>query len=384
MTILSSTVARSAARHVSLSATSVGVSLFPVLALAVFGRVVSAQTLGQLSIALGFGTFLGQILTAFVVEAPLASPGADGRDIRNPWFFSAFGVAAAIALAVAPIPLVIVICMPVLLAVLQVGRSVGVVELRQGRELFAAIALLVTALISLVTIGTYERLGVLVLMAGVVIAIAFRFDRGGDRFQWPQRRAAFWVVLDALTTGATQPYLNLLLYFALGPAAAVAFRAASSVSAAVEPMISVSRLRLLRKHSAAEFVTSIVIVVGAVCVALAFDVSGLFNLLMGKAWIDVTFVVFALALVGRSVTLLATPYFAQLRRENRVAIAYWLRLISTGVYLVLGSLGALKLGAAGAFIGMGLAEMLTFGMFVVAAKRGGADARNDNEPTKAV
>lgn len=359
---------RGAAAQILYSASGIGVAVYPVAVLAISARLLSESDLGLLSLALALGAFVGQLLAAGIVESRLAS-SVPSTSVRLPLWVCVISIAACLAVGVAPHPAVLTVGLPITVATMVAGRSVAVANSRSTSEVLSAGAIIASSSAALLLIPAWSEWVFAIAMTGPIAATLTRWPYRTPRLPAPDRRALFWVTIDAATTGVTQPYLNVLLFALLGPAAAIAFRAVSTVSAGLEPIISALRLRMLRAHSRVEYMTSVALAVGAVLVALLLDQVGIIGAIMGASWVSVTALILFLALLSRVVTLITTPHFAALRRAARSGLAYALRLGSTALYVAFSTLGVVIGSVPGAFLGMVLAELVTALAFWLAARR---------------
>lgn len=352
-----------------LAGLGVVASLFAVALQAAGARALNLDNQGTLALALTVGTFLGQIVTAIVVESRLATIGNHGS-ARTPYWVLVVVLAAAGTSIVVQTRETTVVAILTVLVGLTVSRASVVVNYQWQREIVASCLVVAAGLAVVSSASLFTGWApVSFLCGGGALAVIARSAYLSERLPAPRLAPMFWVTADTAMTGVTQPLINSAILIYLGPAAAIAYRSASTVSAAVEPFISYLRLRLLREHSTSEMVTSFVLVVGAMVGATVLDLLGLFDLVLASAWRNVTLGTFLAALAARAVTLLGTASFAHLRREGYSKWAFVIRAVSTLQYVGLGLLGALTAGPLGVFLAFGIAELLNALYFRVAVAR---------------
>jgi hypothetical protein len=351
------------------SATGVSVAIFPGAVVATSARMLPIAEQGVLSIALSLGTFAGQIAGAAIVEARLTTRG-HSREARMPNWLSLLAIAAAAVTAIFPTNEDLrLVTLPLLLVSLTVGRMVSVVQGKLTTEMVTAVLLIVTGAgsVLLSTSNSYWAFPVLVI--GPLAVSVARSEIARKPLALPSPASVVWVVADAGTTGLTQPVLNGFVLEALGPGPAVAFKAVSTVSAAVEPFIAFVRVRLLKADSKREYWLAVTLVVSAVLAIMIAHFTGLIAVALGRAWSQVTWWTLLAALLARAATLLTTPYFASLRRQGRSRFAFILRVISTAQYMLAGVGGALIASVGGVFAAYAIAECLNSLYFRLAASR---------------
>ncbi len=300
-------------------------ALAPVTFQAVGARVLPLETQGILSVALGIGAYLGQMMGAWVVEARLAA-GISGC-IPYPRMLLGSSVAAAVLLVAVPTSTVAhVLGLPLLIAGMNVGRLVSVADQRLGREVVASLALVtgvvITALLSFRGVWSFRAITIGCALAGVVRFVHCRADGA------PFRKRA-WVLGETALTGFTQPALNAVLLALAGPQVAVIFRAVSTVSGALEPVLAYTRVRLLVQASHLQVWTGAAALGAVLAMLSVLEVNGAFRAYLGAAWAGVGLTVLVAACCWRASTLITTVPFATLRRQGRTTSVFWLRAASS-------------------------------------------------------
>lgn len=348
---------------------------FPAMFLAVYARIAPIDDQGFLALALAVGVYVAQLLNAFIVEGLLATPDVD-HFLTMPGWTALLSVVSASPLIIGPAvahPAVLMVSSIGLMSGLLVTRSIGMVRGEWQRELIAATVLIVSGLGALVLAVQHSSHCMRVLAVGAVVAILVRYrPRSGLRFSGlpPDIRRAGWVTAETAVVGAVQPAITSIVLVTMGPAASVGFRVISTVSNALEPIIAYGRFRLLAHGHKGEVAVVVTIFVAGMVAVLAAAFGGLGSLIFGPAWANVIAVALLLACAWKGLMLLSTVPFAALRRAGETTIVFWVRTVSTVVYLALGIgfLFAWHTNTA-IFLAFIIAEIFTAVLYHVVAQR---------------
>lgn len=327
---------------------------------AIGARTLSVPTQGVLALALAVGTFLGQVVGAWVVESRLATREDDeaGGEVPYPLTLLASAAAGAAVLVAWPQEwLAHLVGVPLLLASLVAGRLVSVGRHHVVREVLASAVLVLT--LGLVALDGFSGPWAIRWMVLSATAAVFVRYVPTPRVRAVSRRNRGWVVADTTVAGIAQPLLNGVLLAVAGPQAAIAYRAVSTVSAAFEPVISYVRVRLLVSESRFQVALGAVTLVGVAGLLVGMDALGLFDALLGSAWYPVTIGALLAACGWRASTLVTTVPFARLRRDGRTRDVFLMRAASAACYLAIATPLALTGSAALVFVGLLVAEGLT-------------------------
>lgn len=318
-----------------------GLNIFPAIFIAVYARIAPIEVQGFLALALTVGVYVAQLINAFIIEGRLATPGADQNFCLPVWtalLSMASGALLIFGPAVAPHAVLMVSAIGLMTGML-VGRSIGMVSGRWKREAVASTVLIVSGVVALVLAVQHSVHSVRVLALGAVIATLMRylprtpFGRSGLP---PDVAKASWVTAETAVVGSVVPALTSAVLYAMGPAASVAFRVISTVSGALEPIISYGRYRLLSHSNKRESaIVGVIFVAGLVAVLVA-AFGGFGRLVFGPAWSNVGVVALLLACVWKGLMLLSTVPFAALRKAGETTVVFWVRGVSTVVYLAIG------------------------------------------------
>lgn len=318
-----------------------GLNIFPAIFIAVYARIAPIDVQGFLALALTVGVYVAQLINAFIIEGRLATPGADQNFCLPVWtalLSMASGALLIFGPTVAP-PAVLMASAVGLMTGMLVGRSIGMVSGRWKREAAASIVLIVSGVIALVLAVLQSGHSVRVLALGAVAATLMRylprtsFGRSGLP---PDIGKASWVMGETAVVGAVMPAMTSAVLYAMGPASSVAFRVISTVSGALEPIIAYGRYRLLshaNKREAA--IVGLIFIAGLVAV-LAAAFGGFGRLVFGPAWSNVGVVALLLACLWKGLMLLSTVPFAALRKAGETTVVFWVRAVSTVVYIAVG------------------------------------------------
>lgn len=352
-------------------------NIFPAIFIAIYARVAPIDSQGFLALSLAVGVYVAQLLNAFLVEGRLATPGADHNLSLPTWvaLLSATSGALLIAGPTVASPVVLMISSIGLMSGLLTSRTIGVITGTWKREALAATVLIVASSVALLLAGTeYDAHCVRVLALGAVLATMTRYwprIPTGRYGMPPDVRRSGWVTAETAVYGIVQPAITAIVLVVMGPAASVAFRVISTVSGALEPILSYGRYRLLAHgHKGELAVFGAVFTVGmAVVIVGAF--SGLGSLVFGTAWDDVGVVAFLLACLWKGLLLVSTVPFAALRKAGETALVFRVRALSTLLYLAIGvAFLLIWRNTAAIFLAFVLAELLTTLVYHIAATRG--------------
>ncbi len=346
-----------------------GLNLFPAVFIAVYARIAPIEEQGLLALSLAIGVYLAQLINAFFVEGALATPEAD-HDLSMPGWIAMFStVAAGLLIVGAPVKhvAVLVIASTGLMSGLLVARTIGVVTDRWKQEVAAATVLIGAGVAALVLSHLGSQHCVRVLATGTGVAILIRFwprTPTGRLGIPPDIRRSTWVTAETAVVGAVYPVITSLVLAIAGPAAAVGFRVIWSVAGALEPILAYGRYRLLAHGHRGEIGSiAAVFTIGLLAVLLA-AFSGFGELFFGPAWagVGVSAVVFACLLKG--LVLIDNVPFAALRKAGETARAFWVRGISSVLYLGLGVWFLLAFHSITAvFLAFIVAEVLTIVLY---------------------
>lgn len=351
-------------------------NVFPAIFIAVYARIAPIESQGFLALSLVVGVYIAQLFNAFIVEGRLATPDAD-HDLCLPWWVVLLGVGATSLLffgpAVASTPVLMISSTGVMSGLLM-SRTIGVVSGRWQLEALAASVLIVAGGIALILAQHQNPHCVRVLAVGALLAILSRV-LPRTQIGWlalpPDLKRASWVTAETAVVGIPQPAITSIVLGTIGPAASVAFRVISTVSGALEPILSYGRYRLLAHGHRGELTPFFaVFIVGLIAVAAA-AFGGFGSLIFGPAWAHVGAIALLLAFLWKALMLVSTVPFAALRKAGETALVFWIRTASTLIYLAI-SVGFLFIWHSNnaVFAGFVLAELITAIGYHCAAVRG--------------
>ena len=340
-------------------------NVFPAIFIAIYARIAPIETQGMLALALAVGVYIAQLFNAFIVEGRLATPDDDG-ELGLPLWVVLFAGAACALLVIGPAVATSAVLMASATGVmtgLLMTRSIGVVTGEWKREGLAAGALIAASVVALWMAVEDNPHCVRVLAIGAFFAVASRYRprKAMARFGFPPDvRRSSWVTAETAVVGAVQPAITSLLLVMVGPAASVTFRVISTVAGALEPILAFGRYRLLAHGHRGELLSFAAVFFAALVVVLAAALGGLGSLIFGPAWSDVGVAALLLAFLWKGFMLLSTVPFAALRKAGKTARVFWVRGISTVIYLVI-SVGFLLIwhDTAAIFLAFALAELIT-------------------------
>lgn len=348
---------------------------FPAIFIAVFARVAPIEQQGRLAVSLAIGTYVAQLLSAFVVESRLATPESDHK-VSIPWWIALLSIISGTLLIVSPtVPPTAITLIGVLglSSGLLMARTIGVVRGRWKQESLAASILMVGCLSALVLAVDNNPNCVRVLAAGALMSILVRcwpLRAGNGSGFPPDLTKAAWVTGETATVGMVQPALSSFILAVLGPSAAVGFRVVSTISGILEPILAYGRVRQLAHGHKGEVVHVAMILVVGTAAIFGGAYLGVWSLIFGPAWNSSLYVGLAIACVWKLCMLVTTIPFAALRRAGRTKLVFWLRAVNTALYVILGLTFLFSFNSSTAvFLSFVITEVLMFVPYHVAAAR---------------
>jgi hypothetical protein len=358
-------------------------NIFPAIFIAIYARIAPIENQGFLALSLAVGVYVAQLLNAFVVEGRLATPEAD-HNLSLPTWTALMSVAAGALLMAGPTvahPAVLMISSIGLMSGLLMSRTIGVVTGKWKREAVAAAVLIATSTVALVLAGTeHSAHSVRLLALGAVLATMTRYwpRTPLERFGMPPDvRRSGWVTAETAVVGIVQPAMTSIVLIVMGPAASVAFRVISTVSGALEPILSYGRYRLLAHGHKGELAIFAGVFTAGMAAVIVGAFSGLGRLVFGPAWDDVGVIAFLLACLWKGFMLVSTVPFAALRKAGETALVFRVRALSTVIYLAIGVVFlVIWHSTAAIFLSFVLAELITALVYHYAATRGAPEYRD--------
>lgn len=348
---------------------------FPAFFLAAYARVAPIERQGLLAVSLAIGSYVAAVLSAFIIESRLATPGAEHPVALPRWMAGVCTLSGALLIFGPPVPPVPILLVAVigLMSGLLMARTIGVVSGRWKMEAVAAATLLAGCSIALLLAQRHSPHTVRMLAASAVFVVVMRLwkaPRDGRSGVPPDLKRAYWVSGETAVVGIVQPALTALILAFLGPAASVSFRVISTVSGALEPILGYGRLRLLAHGHKGE----VTVIAATFGIGLAFilgaDLLGVWKLIFGPAWTGVTLLALLTACLWKGLILPTTVPFAALRRAGETALVFWTRCACTAIYLILGIafVVAFRTNTA-VFASFVITEILSVGIYYYAAKK---------------
>src|SRR6476620_10623791 len=309
-------------------AAGLALNIFPAIFIAIDARVAPIENQGFLALSLAVGVYIAQLLNAFAVEGRLATPDAD-HNLALPTWTAVLSIGSGALLIAGPTvahPIVLMISSIGLMSGLLMSRTIGVVTGKWKREALAATVLIVASAAALVLAGTqHSTHSVRLLAFGAVLATMTRYwpRTLSERFGMPPDvRRSGWVTAETAVVGIVQPAMTSIVLVVMGPAASVAFRVISTVSGALEPILSYGRYRLLAHGHKGELAIFGAVFTAGMAAVIVGAFSGLGSLVFGPAWNDVGVIAFLLACLWKGLMLLSTVPFAALRKAGETALVF--------------------------------------------------------------
>lgn len=362
----------------------VALAAAPPSILAIGGQTLSVVEAGVLTVGITAGTFLGQLTSAILVEAPLARPDGSRR-VAIPLWVSAIGVLGSIGMAIASglggsAVWVLAVATTLVLVALETGRAVGVAEGYEAREIVSAVTLgsSLVAGLGLALLGEGGAFICVGIGAGVTLLV--RAVGAPHRSDAAPLRTRLWIAGDVGITGVVFPLLNAAVLGLLGPAAAYLFGAVSTVSGLLAIPLNFMRVRLLRSPERA-VVGLTVGLMGTAAAAIAIaQLLGVFDILFGDGWAHGRIALpLVAACMWRAASILTTLPFAAIRRRGEVRLLWVLRTTCSAatalMLLALVPFGSLTW----IFVGFLAGELLQAVVYAVADRRLAAADRSGTD-----
>ena len=361
-------------RRATMSAITLlgGISLavIPAATVSIASRLFTEAEQGLIAVAVLVATFAGQLSFAVIVESRLSSAGTERRVVFPLWLAAASVIAGAALLIAGPNVVALCICLPVLVAALEVGRGVSVAERLDRREIWASVLVGAGALAGVLAGFAEQRWALTPLVAGIVAATIVRCLPVEHRASRPEPRVMGWVVADTAITGAVYPLLNTMILAFIGPTDAVLFAAIATVSGLLAIPLNFLRLRLLKEHSTLDIVVSASAVLAAVAALLVMETTGLFGFIFGSAWTgSATLLPLIVACAWRAASLATTIPFAALRRRGEVRLLTGLRAVVSALTFAFAAIGLLAGSLTAVFVGLLIAELVSAVVYEAARRR---------------
>ena len=180
----------------------------PAATVAISARLFTTDEQGWIAVAVLAATFVGQVVTAALVEAPLGSADTERRVAVPRWLTIATIVATIAVMVSPPSAVLLIVALPVMLTGLETGRQVSVAERLDLREL-AASAFVGVGVLAGVTAGILDQWWALIPLAAGVAGASIA--RGLPVAHTPSRAHPIvrrWIIADTALVGAVIPVLN--------------------------------------------------------------------------------------------------------------------------------------------------------------------------------
>jgi hypothetical protein len=354
-------------------------NIYPAIFIAIYARIAPIETQGFLALALAIGVYVAQLVNAFIVEGRLATPEAEG-ELTLPFWVVLFTIGAGALLVFGPSVSSSWVLMASSIGVmtgLLMSRSIGVVSSDWKREGAGAVALIAASLAALWMAEHHNPHEVRVLATGAILAVVVRYRPRKALLHIgfpPDVRRSGWVTAETAVVGAVQPAITSVILVMVGPVASVTFRVISTVAGALEPILAYGRYRLLAHGHRGELKAFVTVFFAALVITLGAALGGVGSLVFGPAWGGVGVPALLLAFLWKAVTFVSTVPFAALRKAGKTVLVFWIRGISTVIYLVI-SVGFL-LGwksPEAIFLAFVVSEMITALLYHFAAVRNAPD-----------
>ena len=345
------------------------VAVLPAAILSISSRQFDLKTQGYVAISISISMFVAQLAYAAIIESRLSSVGTERRVMFPKWLVGVSLFAAAAMAIGYDNATVLIISLPFVLAGLEIGRGFTVAERLDRREVIASVFVGLGAAAGVVMNLSNIDYGLVALAAGAFFATLVRAKPTPFEASRPTLKARGWVVVDTAASGVTFPLLNLLILSVLGSTDVVLFAAIATVSGLLAIPLTFMRMRLLKAHSAVDIALATGAIVLGIFVLLAFEFSGVFALIFGKAWsVEATLLPLIIAALWRASSLLTTIPFAALRRAGHVGILTLLRAVITVITLLACAMGLWAQNLTLIFVGLLAAELLSAVIFSRAQK----------------
>lgn len=347
------------------------VAIVPATIQAIAARMFSTDEQAMIALALGFGVLVSAVVAAMSLESRLADPDIEVKTYIPYWALAAGVSGGLILIAMPGSALATALALPLIMTGLQIGRTHAIAAHRWRTETAAASILALGSGLafwlsvmgsqwSMVTLGVSIVLTQCARSVGTVHRVRERVSLS----------RALWVGAETAVVASAPLLVNIIVLAAISAADAVAFRLILTVLGILQPLLGYLRTRLLLRSSPTLTVSLTTMTLLALAAVLIADRLGLFDLIFSQAWSAVPFAALLAACVWKAASVPGNIPFASMRRRGSVRQVFFMRMLSTAVYLSTALIAALTTQSLTTiFIAFILAELVTFAIYTFADRR---------------
>ncbi|WP_369744952.1 hypothetical protein [Paenarthrobacter sp. AMU7] len=309
-------------------------AIVPAAFQAVAARLFALEGQAQIALVLSIGAFCAGVIAAGLLEPRMADSRLADKTYIPAWA-TALGVAGTLAMVIFPSSIaVLAFGLPCAMVALQIGRMHAAYTAGWKMEALTAAALVLGAGTSLVLAQQNSPWAVSVLAASMAAAIVIRALRTPYKASGRPRLApTAWITLETAMVALVPLGIVATVYLLQRDEEAVALKATITVLGALQPILGYMRTRLLGAESRSLTLGMSALSVLAIALILVLEVLGVFQALFGSAWNVVTLGALSLACLWKLVSIPGTLPFTYLRRAGMVGQVFWIRIVSSLLYL---------------------------------------------------
>ncbi|MFJ4029160.1 hypothetical protein ACIPWF_17255 [Paenarthrobacter sp. NPDC089989] len=336
---MTATATKAATRHSAwqslvMVASGAVTAIVPAAFQAVAARLLDLDAQANLAVILSVGSFCAGVVAAGLLEPRMADANLTDKTYIPLWA-TVLGVAGCAAMIVFPgYILVLAVALPAAMMALQIGRMHAAFTAGWAMEASTASALVLGSGAALLLSQQGSAAAIPVLGAAIMVAILVRAFRTPWKVSGRPRFApTAWITLETAMVALVPLGIVATVYLLQRQEEAVALKATITVLGALQPILGYMRTRLLGAHSRSLTLGMSGLSVLAIGLILVLDLLGFFQSLFGSSWTVVTFGALALACLWKLVSIPGTLPFTYLRRAGLVGQVFWIRVVSSLLYL---------------------------------------------------
>ncbi|MFE4196482.1 hypothetical protein ACFRJ9_11505 [Paenarthrobacter sp. NPDC056912] len=309
-------------------------AIVPAAFQAVAARLFLLDEQAHIALVLSIGSFCAGVVAAGLLEPRMADSRLADKTYIPAWA-TALGVIGTLGMVVLPSSItVLAVGLPCAMVALQIGRMHAAYTAGWKMEALTAAALILGAAAALVLSEQNSPWAVSVLGTAMAAAILIRaFKTPYKVLGRPRFAPTAWITVETAMVALVPLGIVATVYLLQRDEEAVALKATITVLGVLQPILGYMRTRLLGAHSRNLTLGMSALSVVAIALILVLEVSGVFHNLFGAAWNVVTLGALSLACLWKLVSIPSTLPFTYLRRAGMVRQVFWIRVVSSLLYI---------------------------------------------------
>lgn len=362
---------RSSALQSLVMVASGGVTaIVPAAFQAVAARLFMLEEQAHIALILSIGSFCAGVVAAALLEPRMADSRLADKTYIPVWA-TALGLVGALGMMIFPSSvMVLAIGLPCAMVALQIGRMHAAFTAGWKMEALTAVTLVLGGGAAVILSEHKSPWAVSVLGVAMAVAILVRaMKTPGKAAGRPRFAPTAWITVETAMVALVPLGIVATVYLLQREEEAVALKATITVLGVLQPILGYMRTRLLGAHSRNLTIGMSALSVLAIALILVLEVLGVFHTLFGAAWNVVTLGALSLACLWKLVSIPSTLPFTYLRRAGLVRQVFWIRVVSSLLYLAVSvTLLSVSDSLALLFLGLTIVESAT-GLLLYATYR---------------